>query len=263
MQKKLLVIKIGTATLTKATEQISRGKMEDLARQILVLREEYDVVLVSSGAIATAKQFVQLSGGNQIVVKQALAAIGQPLLMRMYQEVFSDFGLPVAQCLLNYRHFDNDNSKENILSTLHVLLDNNYVPVINENDTVATQEIEFGDNDKLAAYTAVLLKAHLLLLASDIDGLHDSDPKSSNDARLIRTVTNLQEVMKHAGESSSGLGTGGMKSKLEAAQICTRHGVEMWIVNGQNDGFAVKALNGEGAFTRFMANGSSASPANL
>ena len=257
MQKKILVLKIGSSTLTRATRQISRGKMEDLARQILVLRQEYEVVLVSSGAIATARQFVELSGGNSIEVKQALAAIGQPVLMRMYQEGFSDFGLRTAQCLLNYRDFDNEKSKRNILNTLKVLLENGYLPVINENDTVATQEIEFGDNDKLAAYTAVLLSAGLLLLASDIDGLFSSDPKQHQDATLVQTVTNLEEVLGLAGESNSGPGTGGMKSNLEAARICTQQGVEMWILNGQHDDFAVKALKGEVPFTRFEVVGPS------
>ncbi len=227
--------------------------MEDLARQIPVLREEFDVVLVSSGAIATARQFVELSGGSTIEVKQALAAIGQPLLMRMYQEVFGDFGLRVAQCLLNYRDFDNETSKQNILNTLRLLLENGYVPIINENDTVATEEIKFGDNDKLAAFVAVLLDAGLLILASDIDGLFDSDPKRNEDAKFIHKVTNVAEVLSLAGESQAGLGTGGMKSKLEAAHICAGHGVEMWIVNGHKDDFAVKALKGEMEFTCFEA----------
>lgn len=251
--KKKLVLKIGSTTLTRGTSQISRGKLEDLARQILALRKEFDLVLVSSGAIATAKQFVELDGGNSIEVKQALAAIGQPVLMRLYQEAFGDFGLRTAQCLLQSTDMDNETSRRNILSTLEVLLENGYVPIVNENDTVATEEIRFGDNDKLAAYTAVLIGADLLLLASDIDGLYDQNPKQNPDAQLIPTVSNLDDVLHLAADTDSVLGTGGMRSKLQAARICMENGVEMWIVNGQQDGFAEKALAGEVSITRFSS----------
>lgn len=249
--KKKLVLKIGSTTLTRGTQQISRGKLEDLARQILALRKTYDVVLVSSGAIATAKQFVELNGGNSIEVKQALAAIGQPLLMHLYHEAFSDFGLRTAQCLLQSTDMDNETSRKNILNTLEVLLENGYVPIVNENDTVATEEIRFGDNDKLAAYTATLINADFLILASDIDGLYDDNPKKNPDAKLIPVVNDLEKVMHLAADTDSSLGTGGMKSKLQAARICSEKGVEMWIVNGQGDGFAEKALKGEIRCTKF------------
>ena len=249
--KKKLVLKIGSSTLTRGTSQVSRGKLEDLARQVLNLREQFDVVIVSSGAIATARQSVELDGGNSIEVKQALAAIGQPVLMRLYQEAFGDFGLRTAQCLLQSTDMNNETSRRNILNTLEVLLENGYVPIVNENDTVATEEIRFGDNDKLAAYTAVLIGADLLLLASDIDGLYDQNPKQIPHAQLIPTVSNLDEVMHLAADTDSALGTGGMRSKLQAARICTESGVEMWIVNGQVDGFAEKALAGEIRGTKF------------
>lgn len=250
--KKKIVIKIGSSTLTRGTHQISRGKIEDIARQIIVLREEYDIVLVSSGAIATARQFMELTGNNPMVVKQALAAIGQPILIRIYQEVFGDFGLQVAQCLMHSQDFDRAQSRDNIQNTVDLLLENGYIPIINENDTVATEEIQFGDNDKLAALTACLLKADLLLLASDIDGLFSGDPKSSQEVKLIEKVVNIEEVEHLAGSSSSELGTGGMTSKLAAAKICRAGRVEMWIINGSIEGFAVKALNQEMVFTRFL-----------
>lgn len=249
--KKKLVLKIGSSTLTRGTQQISRGKLEDLARQILELRKTYDVVLVSSGAIATARQFVELDGGNSIEVKQALAAIGQPLLMRLFHEAFSDFGLRMAQCLLQSTDINNDTSRQNIINTLEVLLENGYVPIVNENDTVATEEIRFGDNDKLAAYTASLIQADLLILASDIDGLFDKNPKKHSDAQLIPVVDDLEKVAHLAEDTDTNLGTGGMKSKLAAAHICMKNGVEMWIVNGQVDDFAVKALKNEKGLTRF------------
>ncbi len=251
MNRKKIILKIGTSMLTRGTNQISRGKIEDIARQILVLREKYDLIIVSSGAIAAAKQFVELSGGHLIVVKQALAAIGQPFLMRIYQEVFNDFGLHTAQCLLNYNDFKKEKSKANTINTINVLLENNYIPIINENDTVSTEEIKFGDNDKLAALTATLLEADLLILASDIEGLYDADPKKHAGAHLIPRVNNMEAVQHLAGDSISLHGTGGMKSKLKAARICLDQQIEVWIVNGNVENFAVLALEEKMVFTRF------------
>ncbi len=249
--KKRIILKIGSSTLTRGTNQISRGKIEDIARQIIALRTDYDIVLVSSGAIATARQFMELSG-ETIAVKQALAAIGQPVLLRIYQEVFGDFGLKVAQCLMHSQDFDRAQSRENIGNTIDILLKSGYIPIINENDTVATEEIQFGDNDKLAALTAALLKVDLLILASDIDGLYSGDPKANKKVELIERVEDIAAVIHLAGESTSNHGTGGMNSKLAAAKICQAHQIEMWIVNGSVEGFAVKALRGEMAFTQFV-----------
>ncbi len=249
--KKRIIIKIGSSTLTRGTDQISRGKIEDIARQIIDLRASYDIILVSSGAIATAKQFMQLSGTNALAVKQAMAAIGQPILLKIYQEVFGDFGLQVAQCLLHSQDFDRLESRKNIANTIDILLKNGYVPIINENDTVATEEIQFGDNDKLAALTATLLEVDLLLLVSDINGLYSGDPKTDQKVELIETVYDIASVQHLAGGSISNHGTGGIKSKLAAAQICQDHAIEMWIVNGQVENFAVKALQKEIAFTCF------------
>ena len=251
--KEKIIIKIGSSTLTRGTDQISRGKIEDLARQILTLRETYEIVLVSSGAIATAKQFMHLAGTDGLAVKQAMAAIRQHIFLRIYQEVFSDFGLQVAQCLLHSQDFDLPQSRENIVNTLDILLKNGYVPIINENDTVATEEIKFGDNDKLAALTAALLRVNLLVLASDINGLYSSDPKADPQAQLIEIVDDVDRVRHLAGDSRSAHGTGGMRSKLTAAEICSRAGIEMWIVNGREERFVARALAGDLSFTRFKA----------
>ena len=153
--KKKLVLKIGSSTLTAGTVKISRGKIEDIARQIVELRKDYDIVIVSSGAIATARQFVTITGWDtQVASKQAMSAIGQPKLIQIYNEVFSDFDLRIAQCLMTYRDFDNDNSRNNTLNTIHELLKYNYIPIINENDTVAVEVLILGDNDKLSALVA-------------------------------------------------------------------------------------------------------------
>ncbi len=250
-KRKRIVLKLGSTTLTRGTNLISRGKLEDIARQINQLKKENEIVIVTSGAIAAAKHYIELHRGNPVAVKQALAAIGQPVLMRFYQEVFNDYELKIGQCLLTYRDFENDLSQSNTLATINTLLDNGYIPVINENDTIATDEIKFGDNDKLGALTAVLLKADLLILASDIDGLYDADPRQDPKARLIHTVKDLSEIEHLQNGGISSLGTGGIKSKIEAARICRAHGIEMWIVNGGKDNFAVDALKGKIEYTGF------------
>ena len=250
MKKRRIVIKLGSTTLTQGTSRISRGKLEDIARQINELKEDHEIIIVTSGAIAAAKHYIQLTKGNPIGVKQALAAIGQPVLMRFYQEVFNDYEIKIGQCLLSHRDFENEQSKLNTVSTINTLIENGYLPLINENDTIATDEIKFGDNDKLAALTAVLLKADLLILASDIDGLYDADPKSNPDAKLITNVRNIDSYLHLQNGSISSLGTGGIKSKIEAAKLCKPNGIELWIVNGGTEGFAVKAMKKQIKFTR-------------
>lgn len=249
---KRIVIKLGSTTLTQGTNKISRGKLEDLARQINSLTPDHEIVIVTSGAIAAAKHYIELTKGNTVAVKQALAAIGQPILMRFYQEVFNDYGLRIGQCLLTHRDFENELSRSNTIDTINTLLVNGYIPVINENDTVATEEIKLGDNDKLGALVAVLLKADLLILASDIDGIYDGDPKSNNQVNLIKAVHDIDQLNHLQNGSISSLGTGGIKSKLEAARICQQNNIEMWIVNGGIDGFALKAIQGELEFTKVL-----------
>lgn len=251
--KKRLVLKIGTSTLTNGTKLISRGKVEDIGRQILALREEYEIVLVSSGAIAAAKQFVNINDPEKLVAsKQAMAAIGQPLLMRIYNEIFSDFGIRTAQCLMTYRDFENETSRKNTLNTINELLKYNYIPIINENDTTAVEEIILGDNDKLSALVAALISADLLVLASDIDGVFDKNPHLHADAKLIPEIKNIIEAKNLVEERDSGLGTGGMNSKLEAAMICQREKIETWIVNGSGNNFLLNALNEKIPTTKFL-----------
>lgn len=250
--KKTVILKIGSSTLTKGSDQISRGKIEDLARQIIALQDQFQFVIVSSGAIVTAKQFIGLRGGNEIAVKQALAAIGQPALMKIYQEGFQDFGLKTAQCLLHYRDFEEETARQNIINTIELLLDNNFIPIINENDTVSTHEIKIGDNDQLSAMVAELIKADILVLASDINGLYDKDPNLFSDAQIITEVSNINEVKHLGGESASKQGTGGMKTKLIAAEICMNSGVEMWILNGREESFFEKAVDNQLIFTKFL-----------
>ena len=252
--KKKLVLKIGTSTLTNGTRLISRGKIEDIGRQILALRDEYDIVLVSSGAIAAAKQYINIKdAGKPIESKQAMAAIGQPLLMRTYNEVFGDLGIQTAQCLMTYRDFENEISRQNTLNTITELIKYSYLPIINENDTTAVEEILLGDNDRLSALVAVLIRADILVLVSDIDGLFDKNPHLHPDAKLIPEVRNIAEAKGLVQERDSGLGTGGMNSKLEAAMICQKENIETWIVGGGRNDFLTNAFAEKGKCTKFLA----------
>ena len=251
--KKRVLLKIGTNTLTRETNQISRGKIEDIGRQIAELKNDYEFVIVSSGAIAVARQFVDLeSDGREINVKQALAAIGQPHLMRIFQENFRELGLLTSQCLLSYADFNREVSRENILNTINVLLENNYIPIINENDTVATEEIQFGDNDKLAALTGSLVDADLVIIATNTNGIYTRDSFDQSEKRTIESVNDLNRLREEIAQGKSTHGTGGMKSKVEAADILQKAGIETWIVNGLLDNFILKALQEQVVFTKIV-----------
>ena len=251
--KKRILLKLGSNTLTKETNHISRGKIEDIGMQIAALKDEYEFVIVSSGAIAAAKQFVKLeSQDKEVFVKQALASIGQPQLMRIYQENFSDLGLLTSQCLLSYSDFEKEQTKVNIVNTINVLVKNNYIPIINENDTVASDEIQFGDNDKLAALTAVLLDVDILIIATNTNGIYTKESINDKTPKTITLVNDLESLQKEIGKSKSSHGTGGMQSKIDSAAIAKAAHIETWIINGLKDNFILKALNNEIAFTKII-----------
>ncbi len=251
LDKKRILLKIGTNTLTKESDKISRGKIEDIGRQISELQNEYEFIIVSSGAIAVAKQFVKLeSTGKEINVKQALAAIGQPHLMRIFQENFRELGLLISQCLLSYADFKREKSKENIIKTIDVLLANNYIPIINENDTVATDEIQFGDNDKLAALTASLLNVDLVIFASNTNGIYTKNSLKSEKKITISSVMDISEIQKEVSNIKSSHGSGGMQSKIDAAAILQENNIETWFVNGLEDNFILNAMGNKTNFTK-------------
>ncbi len=251
--KKRIVLKIGSNVLTKGTDHVSRGKIEDIGRQIVALQDTYEFVIVSSGAIAVAKQFVNLeSSGKEINVKQALASIGQPHLMRIFQESFRDLGLLTSQCLLSYSDFEREQSKKNIVNTINVLVANNYIPIINENDTVATDEIQFGDNDKLAALTACLLKADLLVIATNTNGICTKKSVENRTYETIDEVEDIESLTDEIVSSISTHGTGGMRSKVQAASIAQNANIEAWIVNGLEDNFMVNAIENKIQFTKIV-----------
>ncbi|GAB1308825.1 hypothetical protein KH5_15080 [Urechidicola sp. KH5] len=243
-----IVLKIGSNVLTKGTNHISRGKIEDIARQIASLKENYEFIIVSSGAIAAAKQFVELEG-KEVTVKQALASIGQPHLMRIYQENFRELGLLTSQCLLSYADFEKEQAKTNIVNTINVLVENNYIPIINENDTVATDEIKFGDNDKLAALTAELIGADLLIIATNTNGIYTKASLDNETKETIESISDLNSLSDQITQSVSKHGTGGMTTKLEAAEIAQKAGITTWIVNGLQEQFIKEAFSKSVQFT--------------
>ncbi|MFV0541145.1 MAG: glutamate 5-kinase [Aestuariibaculum sp.] len=250
-KKKRILLKIGSNTLTKETDNISRGKIEDIANQMAKLQDTCEFVIVSSGAIAVAKQFVKLeSKQEEVFVKQALASIGQPHLIRIYQEIFREYGLLTSQCLLSYSDFEKKESKTNIVNTINVLVNNNYIPIINENDTVATDEIKFGDNDKLGALTASLIKADLFIIATNTKGIYTKTSMQNGTPKTIETVNNIEALQQQVVNAKSTHGSGGMLSKIEAAAVAKKANIETWIVNGLEDNFIIKAMEHRAAFTK-------------
>jgi glutamate 5-kinase len=250
-KKKRILLKVGSNTLTKETDNISRGKIEDIANQIAQLQDTYEFIIVSSGAIAVAKQFVKLeSKGKDINVKQALASIGQPHLIRIYQEIFREYGLLTSQCLLSYSDFEREQSRTNIVNTINILVSNNYIPIINENDTVATDEIQFGDNDKLGALTASLLEVDLFVIATNTNGIYTKESIESKSPKTIEVVEDFDALLEQVVSSKSKHGSGGMQSKIEAAAVTKKANIETWIVNGLEDNFMVNAMNNKVPFTK-------------
>jgi len=251
IMKKRILLKIGSNTLTKETNNISRGKIEDIANQIAKLQDTCEFIIVSSGAIAVAKQFVKLeSKQKDVFVKQALASIGQPHLIRIYQEIFREYGLLTSQCLLSYSDFEKQESKENITNTINVLVNNNYIPIINENDTVATDEIKFGDNDKLGALTASLLGVDLFVIATNTNGIYTKASMENGTPKTIEEVNDFVELANEVVSSKSSHGSGGMQSKIEAAEVTKKADIETWIVNGLEDNFIVNAMEDKVPFTK-------------
>ena len=250
-KKKRILLKIGSNTLTKETDNISRGKIEDIANQIAKLQDTCEFIIVSSGAIAVAKQFVKLeSKRKELFVKQALASIGQPHLIRIYQETFRELGLLTSQCLLSYSDFKKQESKTNIVNTINVLVNNNYIPIINENDTVATDEIQFGDNDKLGALTASLLEVDLFIIATNTNGIYTKESIENKLPKTIEEVSDFKELSNQIVNSKSSHGTGGMQSKIDAISLAKESNIETWIVNGLEDNFIVNAIENKVPFTK-------------
>ena len=252
-----IVVKVGTSTLAHPTGRLNIQRMEKLCKVLSDLKNAgHEIILVSSGAIAMGFGKLNLSERpKDVPTKQASAAVGQCELMYIYDKLFTEYNHTVAQLLITAPDIEEGGvRKQNFHNTLARLLELGALPVINENDTISTEEFGIGDNDTLSAIVAVTIQADLLILLSDIDGLFDGDPRKNPDAKLIDTVEKIDEhIISLGGGSGSNLGTGGMATKLRAAQMATAAGCEMVIANGQSPEVLYDVAAGKRVGTRFLA----------
>ena len=251
-----IVVKLGTSVLTEGTKRLSRRRMLEIARQVALLHDEgHQVVIVSSGAIAAGREALNYPElDRSVAAKQMLAAVGQVRLIQLYTELFSLFEIAVGQVLLTRADLSNRTGYLNARDTLLALLKHRILPVINENDTVATEEIKVGDNDTLSALVANLVDADVLILLTDQLGLYSSDPRANPDAELIPLVERIDEtVWARAGGASSGLGTGGMITKIQAAQLAGQSGTKTVIASGQLPNALLDIAAGKRIGTTFLA----------
>ena len=249
-----VVIKIGTSTLTHATGNLNIRRMEELCKVMSDIKNAgNEVILVSSGAIGMGVgKLGLLERPKDVPTKQAAAAVGQCELMYFYDKIFGEYHHIVAQLLITGEDILSQERHQNFSNTLNRLLELGALPIINENDTVGTKEIVIGDNDTLAAIVAESVKADLLVLLTDIDGLYTADPRNNPDATLIHQITKLDDaVMALAGGTGTNRGTGGMVTKLQAAKICMDCGCAMVIANGNNATNLYDILDGKDVGTKF------------
>lgn len=260
--KKRIVIKIGSSSLTHSeTGRLNLRKLEVLARELSDLRNQgKDVILVSSGAVATGVAALGLEEKpTELKRKQACAAVGQARLMMIYQKLFSEYNQPSAQILMTKNTMVNNINRKNAQNTFNELLGLGVIPIVNENDSISTYELQnlekFGDNDTLSAVVAALVQADLLILLSDIDGLFTDDPNTNPDAKFIDVVESLDDELLDMGKGTSGskVGTGGMATKLTAAQIASATGVDMVIANGSDFHVIHKITEGRNYGTLFVS----------
>ena len=261
--KKRIVVKIGSSSLQHSeTGDMDYIRIEKLVRELCDIRNQgKEVILVTSGAIAAGKKAVRISEikGSKVPLttaeKQACSAIGQSRLMMTYQKLFGEYNQITAQVLLTKNTIVNNLNRHNAANTFEELWKLGVIPVVNENDTVSTYEIEFGDNDTLSAVVAALVGADLLILLSDIDGLYTDDPHKNPDAKFIEVVENVNDDLMNYGKSSTGsnVGTGGMNTKLIAAKIATKAGCDMIICNSKDIGILHNIIEGSNEGTLFVS----------
>jgi len=254
--KKKLVVKVGTSLLAYENGKINLQRMEKLVRVLADLSNSgREVVLVSSGAVAVGLGMIGLEDKpDNLVMKQALAAIGQVGLIRLYQKFFDEYNKTVAQVLLTRDGIENSLRRKNARNTLNQLIEMGIIPVVNENDTVITDEIEFGDNDTLSAAVATLIQADLLLILTDTDGVFTADPHTHQSARKVPKVMKASDDLKDIDlEGSSKMGSGGMASKIAAAELCREHNVDVVIADGADPSTIMDVLAGKDLGTFFVS----------
>ncbi len=251
-----ITVKVGTSTLAHPTGLLNIRRVSDICRVISDLKNSgHEIILVSSGAIGMGAGKLSLKEKpKDVPTKQAAAAVGQCELMYTYDKLFSEYSHTVAQLLLTGDDFSHSDRYSNFQNTMTRLLELGVLPIINENDTVSTDELKVGDNDTLSAMVAVSVRSDALILVSDIDGLYTADPHIDPNAELISEIPELtDEIMSMGQGSSTSLGTGGMKTKLNAAKICCDGGCDMWIINGNKPDLLYDVLDGKSVGTHFTA----------
>lgn len=252
-----IVVKVGSSTLTHESGLLNLQRMDMLVRQITTLHNMgYEIILVTSGAVGAGMGKLGLKDRpKSIPEKQAAAAVGQGILLHMYEKLFSEYGAAIAQLLLTKEDMVIEERAENIRNTFNTLLKLGIIPVINENDAVAVDELKVGDNDTLSALVSTLINGDLLILLSDIDGLFDKNPHTFSDAKLIERVETIDEEIENVCEGSdSNLGTGGMITKIHAAKIVLSADAAMIIVNGSIKDVLISVLDGFNIGTWFQCN---------
>lgn len=258
--KNRIVVKVGTSTLTNEQRKSNLRAFDKLAMVLSDIHNMgYEVILVSSGAIAVgSNKLAMKEKPTEMRLKQAAAAVGQCSIMYLYDKFFNDYDKTIAQILLNAEDIEQEEKKDNLTNTFNALLELGVIPVVNENDSVSYTEIEsherlFGDNDMLSAVVAVLTRAERLVILSDIDGLYNADPRLHPDAKLIERIDEIDEnVIALAGGAGSRRGTGGMRTKLQAATLATAQGIHTTITNGQRPEALYDIIHGESAGTLFV-----------
>ena len=255
MNHQRIVVKLGTSTLTKGTAHLNRQRMLEIVQEIAILHQHgHEMVLVSSGAQAAGRERLQFPDlGRSLPAKQMLSAVGQGHLMHIYSELFDIFEIIVAQVLLTRDDLSNRTRYLNARDTLRTLIDSNIIPIVNENDTVATNEIRVGDNDNLSAMVASVLETDLLIILTDQPGLFTADPRQDKNAKLIKKVTSIDDsTYALAGGVGSSMGTGGMATKIEAAHLANRSGVQVIVASGKESNIITRITNDEQVGTRFI-----------
>ncbi|MGM0509177.1 MAG: glutamate 5-kinase [Fusobacteriota bacterium] len=248
-----IVIKIGSSNLIK-NSNVDKEKLEKLSEVLFKYRDKHDFVIVSSGSIGVGRKILGLEKEDlSIVEKQALSAIGQPDLIKEYKKKFIKKGMKTAQILLTKAELHNRERYLNARETIEKLLEYKVIPIINENDTISNEEIKIGDNDTLSAIVSSTINADKMIILSDVEGLYDKNPKIYKNARLIPEVHEITDIiLKNSGGAGSNFGTGGMKTKIDAAQICMKSGIDMYIIKGDNINNLRNILEGKSVGTRFF-----------
>ena len=259
-EAKRIVVKVGTSTLTHDNGKINLARVDKLSEVLSdLMNQGLEIILVTSGAVGVGMGKLKLNSRPKTIrERQASAAVGQSELMHLYSKFFSEYGHIVGQILLTKDVVEHTHSRENVINTFETLLEKGIIPIVNENDSVATEELEFndnhtfGDNDTLSAIVSTLVKADLLILLSDIDGFYDDDPNLNKNAKLINEVYEISNDIKNSAKGViSNKGTGGMATKINAAKICLDSNINMIIAHGQNPQILYQILKGEQIGTLF------------